>query len=165
MSDSRRSSEVPEHSDVGRVVSGVERRRRKARIQQTWVVVWSVAALAALVYVPFSPPSWPDRNRGLVVGFAVGLLAVAAAMGASVWRARRGYDNPTTRVLSGRDDERDRLIDLRSWRLTGMVAYVAMIVSTLVALLDGPVKVVAAVGMLVMIAVQLGSKAFYLRTM
>lgn len=165
MSDNRRTSELPEPSDVGRVVSGADRSLRKARIQRTWVVVWSVAAVVALAYVPFAPPSWPDRNRGLVVGFAVGMLTGAVAMGIAVWRARRGYDNPTARSLAGRDDERDRLIDLRSWRLTGMVAYVAMIVSTLVALLDGPVKVVAAVGMLVMIAVQFGAKAYYLRTM
>ena len=40
-----------------------------------------------------------------------------------------------------------------------------MIVTAVVALLDGPVKVVSAVGMLVMIAVQLGSKVYYQRAM
>lgn len=39
------------------------------------------------------------------------------------------------------------------------------IVTAVVALLDGPVKVVSAVGMLVMIAVQLGSKVYYQRAM
>ena len=150
----------------GRTPTDAERgRRRKALFQRAWIVTWSVLAVGLLVALPFVPDTWPDTARGMATGAPVGALAVSAAMGVSVWRARRGHDNATARALAGRDDERDQAIDLRSWRLTGFVAYVAMIVTAVVALLDGPVKMVSAVGMLVMIAVQLGSKVYYQRTM
>ena len=103
--------------------------------------------------------------RSYLGGFAVGLGATTAVFLVLVVLDLRGRDSVFSREILGRDDERDKMVWLRSWSLTGVIGLISAIAGTAAALL-GADGVAVLVGVEVLMAMALiGGKIYYDRAL
>ena len=95
----------------------------------------------------------------------MGLGATTAVFLVLVVLDRRGHDSVFSREILGRDDERDKMVWLRAWSLTGVIGLISAIAGTAAALL-GADGVAVLVGVEVLMAMALiGGKIYYDRAL
>ena len=103
--------------------------------------------------------------RSYLGGLAAGLGATTAVFLVLVVLDRRGHDSVFSREILGRDDERDKMVWLRAWSLTGVIGLISAILGTAAALL-GADGVAVLVGVEVLMAMALiGGKIYYDRAL
>ena len=123
------------------------------------------AALAAASGVGCLLAPAGSHFRSYLGGFAVGLGATTAVFLVLVVLDLRGRDSVFSREILGRDDERDKMVWLRAWSLTGVIGLISAIAGTAAALL-GADGVAVLVGVEVLMAMALiGGKIYYDRAL
>lgn len=143
---------MPEHS------RWAPRRRGLA-----YLILCAVLAAASGAGCLLAPAG--SHLRSYLGGFAVGLGATTAVFLVLVVLDRRGHDSVFSREILGRDDERDKMVWLRSWSLTGVIGLISAIAGTAAALL-GADGVAVLVGVEVLMAMALiGGKIYYDRAL
>ena len=110
---------MPEHS------RWAPRRRGLA-----YLILCAVLAAASGAGCLLAPAG--SHLRSYLGGFAVGLGATTAVFLVLVVLDLRGHDSIFSREILGRDDERDKMVWLRSWSLTGVIGLISAIAGTAV---------------------------------
>lgn len=104
--------------------------------------------------------------RSYLGGLAAGLGATTAVFLVLVVLDRRGHDSVFSREILGRNDERDKMVWLRAWSLTGVIGLVSAMIAVTAAVLVGVDGVAALTGMEVLMAMTLiGGKIYYDRAL
>lgn len=143
---------MPEHSQWA------PRRRGLA-----YLILCAVLAAAAGIGCLLVPAG--SHLRDYLGGLAAGLGATTAVFLVLVVLDRRGHDSVFSREILGRDDERDKMVWLRAWSLTGVIGLISAIAGTAAALL-GADGVAVLVGVEALMAMTLiGGKIYYDRAL
>lgn len=104
--------------------------------------------------------------RSYLGGLAAGLGATTAVFLVLVVLDRRGHDSVFSREILGRNDERDKMVWLRAWSLTGVIGLVSAMIAVTAAVLVGVDGVAALTGVEVLMAMTLiGGKIYYDRAL
>lgn len=144
---------MPEHS------RWAPRRRGLA-----YLILCAVLAAASGAGCLLAPAG--SHFRSYLGGLAAGLGATTAVFLVLVVLDRRGHDSVFSREILGRNDERDKMVWLRAWSLTGVIGLVSAMIAVTAAVLVGVDGVAALTGMEVLMAMTLiGGKIYYDRAL
>ena len=144
---------MPEHS------RWAPRRRGLA-----YLILCAVLAAASGAGCLLAPAG--SHLRSYLGGFAVGLGATTAVFLVLVVLDRRGHDSVFSREILGRNDERDKMVWLRAWSLTGIIGLISAMIAGTAAALLGVDGVAVLVGVEALMAMTLiGGKIYYDRAL
>lgn len=104
--------------------------------------------------------------RNYLGGLAAGLGATTAVFLVLVVLDRRGHDSVFSREILGRNDERDKMVWLRAWSLTGVIGLVSAMIAVTAVVLLGVDGAAALTGVEALMAMTLiGGKIYYDRAL
>jgi len=144
---------MPEHS------RWAPRRRGLA-----YLILCAVLAAASGAGCLLAPAG--SHFRSYLGGLAAGLGATTAVFLVLVVLDRRGHDSVFSREILGRNDERDKMVWLRAWSLTGVIGLISAMIAVTATVLVGVDGVAALTGVEALMAMTLiGGKIYYGRAL
>lgn len=144
---------MPEHS------RWAPRRRGLA-----YLILCAVLAAASGAGCLLAPAG--SHFRSYLGGLAAGLGATTAVFLVLVVLDRRGHDSVFSREILGRNDERDKMVWLRAWSLTGVIGLISAMIAVTATVLVGVDGVAALTGVEALMAMTLiGGKIYYDRAL
>jgi len=135
--------------------------RRRGLAYLILCAVLAAASGAGCLLVPAG-----SHFRDYLGGLAAGLGATTAVFLVLVVLDRRGHDSVFSREILDRNDERDKLVWLRAWSLTGIIGLISAIIAVTAAVLLGVDGVAVLMGVEVLMTMTLvGGKIYYDRAL